>query len=188
MRDDSSLSPYLALMSVFVPLSLVAIGGGPSIFAPIQKEAVDVQKWMSAREFIEIFAVARVAPGPGSMLGTLIGWKVAGWGGAIVATLALFVPSSILCLAVSKVWNRYRGREWHTAMEMGLAPIGTGLMFAGCIAIFRMADAGPLAWSLAVFVGAMLTWRPRMHPFALLGVGALVFNIQLYLAHSDLLR
>ena len=188
MRDDSSLSPYLALITVFVPLSLVAIGGGPSIFAPIQKEAVDVRHWMSAREFIEIFAVARVAPGPGSMLGTLIGWKVAGWGGAIVATLALFIPSSILCLAVAKVWNRYRGREWHAALEMGLAPIGTGLMFSGAIAIFRMAEAGPLAWGLAIFVALMLTWRPRAHPFALLAIGAVVFNLQLWLAHMGYLR
>jgi chromate transporter len=182
MRDDSSLSPYLALITVFVPLSLVAIGGGPSIFAPIQKEAVDIHKWMSAREFIEIFAVARVAPGPGSMLGTLIGWKVAGWGGAIVATLALFIPSSILCLAVAKVWNRYRGRDWHKAVETGLAPIGTGLMFAGVVAILRLAHAGPFAWGLAIVVALILTWRPKTHPFAVLLIGAVAFNIQLLLA------
>lgn len=183
MREDSTLAAYLSLMTVFVPFSLVAIGGGPSIFAPIQREAVDVQHWMTAREFVEIFAIARVAPGPGSMLATVIGWKVAGWGGAFIATAALFLPSSILCLGVAKVWNRYRGRDWHKALETGLAPIGTGLMFAGVLAIFRLANAGPLAWGLAAFVAAMLTWRPKTHPFALLLVGAVVFNIELWLAH-----
>ncbi len=183
MREDSQLSAYLSLMAVFVPFSLVAIGGGPSIFAPIQREAVDVQHWMSAREFVELFAIARVAPGPGSMLATVIGWKVAGWAGAFIATAALFLPSSILCLGVSKVWNRYRGADWHTALETGLAPIGTGLMFAGVIAIFRLADAGPLSWGLAALVAGALTWRPKTHPFALLLIGALAFNIDLYLAH-----
>ena len=101
-EDDSDLSTYLALMAVFVPMSLVAIGGGPSVFAPIQREAVDVHEWITAREFVEIFAVARVAPGPGSMLATLIGWKVAGWTGALVATAALFIPSSIMCLGIAK--------------------------------------------------------------------------------------
>lgn len=181
MREDSTFSLYLALMSVFVPFSLVAIGGGPSIFAPIQREAVDVHRWLTAREFIEVFAIARVAPGPGSMLATVIGWKVAGWGGALVATAALFIPSSILCLGVAKVWNRYRGAEWHKALETGLAPIGTGLMFAGVLAIFRLAGAGPLAWGLAAVVAAALTFRPRTHPFAVLLLGAVAFNIELLL-------
>ena len=180
-EDDSDLSTYLALMAVFVPMSLVAIGGGPSVFAPIQREAVDVHEWITAREFVEIFAVARVAPGPGSMLATLIGWKVAGWTGALVATAALFIPSSIMCLGIAKVWNRYRGRAWHAALETGLAPIGTGLMFAGVLVIFKLADAGPLSWALAAFVAAVLTFRPKVHPMILLLVGAVVFNIDLFL-------
>ncbi|MDB5509780.1 MAG: Chromate transport protein ChrA [Hyphomicrobiales bacterium] len=182
MREDSPLAAYMALMAVFVPFSLVAIGGGPSVFAPMQREAVDVRNWLSAREFIEIFAIARVAPGPGSMLATLIGWKVAGWGGALVATAAIFVPSSIVCLGVSNVWNRYRGRAWHKALETGLAPIGTGLMFAGVLAIFRLAGAGPLAWGTAFVVAGLLTFRPRVHPFALLLLGAVAFNIALFFA------
>jgi hypothetical protein len=36
----------------------------------------------------------------------------------------LFVPSSLLCYGVTKMWNHYRGRHWHTALETGLAPIG----------------------------------------------------------------
>jgi len=174
-ENGGFFTPYLALIAVLVPFSLVAIGGGPAIFAPLQHQSVDVYHWLSAREFIELFAIARVAPGPGSMLSTLIGWKVAGWGGAVVATLAMFVPSSILCVAVARVWSRYRGRAWHHALEEGLAPIGTGLMFAGALAIFRLADAGPLAWGTAAAVAAMLTWRPGTHPFILLGMGAVLF-------------
>jgi chromate transporter len=173
----------MSLMAVFVPFSLVAIGGGASIFAPIQRESVDVQHWMTGREFIELFAIARVSPGPGSMLATVIGWKVAGWGGALVATAALFIPSSLLCLGVANVWNRYRGRDWHKALETGLAPIGAGLMFAGVVAILKLAHAGPFAWGLAVLVAMILTWRPKTHPFAVLLIGAVAFNIQLWLAH-----
>ena len=138
MREDSTFSLYMSLLAVFVPFSLVAIGGGGSVFAPIQRESVDVQHWITGREFIELFAIARVSPGPGSMLATVIGWKVAGWGGALVATIAMFLPSSILCLGVAQVWNRYRGRDWHKALETGLAPIGTGLMFAGVVAILKI--------------------------------------------------
>lgn len=82
MRDDVPL----ALLTVFVPFSLVSIGGGPSILAGIQHEAVDVHHWVTSREFVELFAISRAAPGPGSMLTTLIGWHVAGLTGAFVAT------------------------------------------------------------------------------------------------------
>src|SRR5581483_5806593 len=76
----------LTLILIISPLSLAAIGGASSIYAPLQHQVVDVHQWLSAREFLDLFAVARVTPGPGSMLTTLIGWKMAGLPGALVAT------------------------------------------------------------------------------------------------------
>src|SRR6185503_2438938 len=112
----------IKLIVVFVPFSLAAIGGAPSIFASIHHESVEVQHWVTGREFVELFAVSRGAPGPGSMIVTLIGWKAAGFLGALVATLALYLPSSVLTLVVVKVWGRYSGRAWHSAVQRGLAP------------------------------------------------------------------
>jgi len=109
------------------------------------------------------------------MLVTLIGWKVAGWWGALVATLALFVPSSLLCYAVARLWNRHRGKRWHTALEQGLAPVGAGLLLAGVIAIFRVSGAGLAAWAVALLSAAILGWHPRLHPLVLLAVGGLAF-------------
>ena len=171
MRGD----PYLALMAVFVPFSLTSIGGGPSVFAGIQHQAVDVHHWVSAREFVDLFAISRAAPGPGSMLVTLIGWKVAGWWGALVATLALFVPSSLLSYGVARVWNRHQGQRWHTALEQGLGPVGAGLLLAGVVAIFRVSGAGLAAWAVALLSAAILGWHPRLHPLVLLAVGGLAF-------------
>ena len=134
MRDD----PLIQLIIVIAPLSLLAIGGASAIYAPLQQQTVDVYQWVSAREYLELFAIARVTPGPGSMLTTLIGWKVAGFLGALVATLALYVPCSMLCFGVAHTWNRYRGTKWHSAIENGLRPIGAGLMIAGGVMILRI--------------------------------------------------
>jgi chromate transporter len=111
------------------------------------------------------------------MLVTLIGWKVAGWWGALVATLALFVPSSLLCYGVARIWNRHRGKLWHTALEQGLAPIGAGLLLAGVVAIFRVSGAGLAAWVVAIASAAVLAWRPRVHPLMLLAAGGLAFVV-----------
>jgi chromate transporter len=176
MRENG----LLALIAILAPLSLAAVGGASSVYAPLQHQTVDVLQWLTPREFIELFAIARVTPGPGTMLATLIGFKVAGLAGAAVATLALFVPSSVLCFLVARVWNRYRARPWHQAFETGLAPIGAGLMFAGVLAVLRLGAAGPLwplSFAVAAAAAALLTWRTRLHPFWLLGGGAVVFVI-----------
>ena len=168
MRDDLPLT----LLAVFVPFSLVSIGGGTSIIAGIQHEAVDVHHWVTTREFVELFAISRAAPGPGSMLTTLIGWHVGGWFGALVATLALFLPSSLLCYAAAALWRRHRGKRWHTALEQGLAPIGIGLVLAGSLSILRISGGGMVAYALAFGSAALLTWRPKLHPLILFVIGA----------------
>jgi chromate transporter len=176
MREN----PYLALIAVFVPFSLVSFGGGPSIFAGIQHQAVDVHQWVGAREFVDLFAISRGAPGPGTMLTTLIGWKVAGWWGALGATLALFVPSSLLCYGIAQVWNRHRGKRWHSAVEQGLAPVGAGLLVAGVISIVRIAEMGILALALVALSAAVTMAFKRVHPIALLATGAAIFMLALH--------
>jgi chromate transporter len=171
MRSDV----LVKLIVVFVPFSLAAIGGTPSIFASIHHEAVEVQGWVTAREFVELFAVSRGAPGPGSMLVTLIGWKAAGFIGALVATFALYLSSSLLMLVIAKIWGRFSGRPWHSAVQRGLAPVGTGLMAAGIFAIFKTAGAGPLSWIVAIASAVLLGLLPKLHPPPLLVAGAMVF-------------
>lgn len=49
------------------------IGGGQAIIADLQRQVADVHHWMTAPPFVNDFAIARMAPGPGSLLATLIG-------------------------------------------------------------------------------------------------------------------
>jgi chromate transporter len=173
MRDD----PLILLLIIIAPLSLAAVGGASSIYAPLQHQTVDVYQWLSAREFLEMFALARVTPGPGSMITTLIGWKVAGLPGAVVATLALFVPSSLFCFFAARAWNRYRGTAWHTALEKGLRPLAAGLVLAAVAVLIRLAETGPLSWGVVAVATAILAWQPKLHPAFVLVGGAVVFLV-----------
>jgi chromate transporter len=133
----------VALILVFGPLSLFSIGGGASLLAEIEHQSVAVHHWTTQREFADLFAISRAAPGPGTMLSTLIGWKVAGWAGALAATVALYLPSSLLVFGAARLWGRWRGSRWHGAIERGLAPIAAGLILAGGIAVLRVSPGGP---------------------------------------------
>lgn len=177
MRSDLLWTLFI----LFVPMSFLAVGGGASILAPIHHQVVEVYGWINQREFVDMFAISRAAPGPGSMLVTLIGWKVAGWPGALVASIGIFLPSSLLCYGVTKAWNRARGTRFHAALEQGLTPVAGGLMMAGALAIMRSSDAGPMGWVVAGLSTAVMFWRRTIHPLLILAAGGLLYACVLLL-------
>lgn len=181
MRDPLG-GGLLALFAVFAPLSLLSFGGGNAVIADIAHQSVVVRHWTSEREFADLFALSRAAPGPGSMLATLIGWKVAGFAGALVATVSFYLPSSLLLYAVAKVWGRWRGSLWHQAVERGMTPIAAGLFLSGGVAVLRVAPAGPAMWIAAGVATAVLLYWPKLHPIPLLAASGAVFGL------IDLLR
>jgi chromate transporter len=174
MEDSRTL---VALVFVFAPLSLVSIGGGPAVLAEMQHQAVVVHGWVTQREFADLFAISRAAPGPGALLATLIGWQAAGWLGVVTVSLAFFLPSSMMVYVAAHFWNRWRGSAWHTAVEDGFAPIAAALVLAGAFAILQAGGTDPLAWGTALWVAGCRLWRPNLHPLVLLGVGTALFAI-----------
>lgn len=167
----------IALGVVFAPLSLLSFGGGNAVIADIAHQAIAVQGWTSEREFADLFALSRAAPGPGSMLAALIGWKAAGVPGALVATLGFYVPSAALVLVVVRLWGRWRGSRWHTAIERGMAPIAAGLFLAAGIVVLEASPGGPAVWVAAIVTTVPLLRWPGMHPVPLLLGGAALFGI-----------
>jgi chromate transporter len=159
-----------ALIVVLTPLSLLSFGGGAAILAPLHEAFVTHYGWLTSREYVDYFAISRTSPGPGAMLVTLIGWKLASWPGAIVATLAIFLPSSLLCYRVAKVWNKHRGTPLHRALEAGLLPIGTGLTMAGAIITQHTSQTGVAGWVIALAATALLMAR-NFHPLVVLACG-----------------
>jgi chromate transporter len=175
MPDD--FRTLLALVLVFVPLSLLSIGGGASLLADMEHQSVSVHGWTTVREFADLFAISRAAPGPGTMLAALIGWKAAGWAGAVAATVALYLPSSLLVYGAARLWGRWRGSVWHTAVERGLAPIAAGLILSGGIAVLRISPGGAAVWTAAVAATVLLLCWPRLHPLVLFAAGGALFGL-----------
>jgi len=166
----------LVLVRVFAPLSFVTIGGGASIIADVERQAVSVHHWMTAGQFLDSFAISRAAPGPGSLLVALVGFQVDGVAGALVASLAVFVPTSLVLWVLARVWRRYRDAQWQRAVEQGLAPVAAGLILAGVFSIFKIAEGGIMAWVVAVTAFVALRWL-RANPFLLLGCGGAIFAL-----------
>lgn len=164
----------LGLLAVFGPLSLTTIGGGQGLTSEIHRQTVLEHGWLTEQQFLYAFALSRLSPGPGSLMVTLIGWDVAGWAGALAASVAIFLPSSLLLYGLARVWARYRGRPWQRAVERGLAPVAAGLILAASLTVLEAAHGGWLAWIVALASTAVLAVT-RVSPFLMLGAGAAIF-------------
>jgi chromate transporter len=129
---------------------------------------------MTQAQFVNTFAISRMAPGPGSLLVTLIGWQVAGLAGAVVATLGLFGPTAFLIYGVARLWRRYRGARWQRALEAGLRPVAAGMILASGYVLFRALEGGWLARGIAL-AATVILMRSRTNPIVLLAAGAAIF-------------
>lgn len=160
-----------ALAGVFGTLSLLAVGGIPSTLPEMQRQVVAVHHWMGPQDFAALFALAQASPGPNMLISTLVGWRVAGLPGALVATVALCGPSSLLTYATAHLWHRFRHAPWRQAVQAGLTPVTVGLVLG---AAFLLARATTTGWSTALITGAttVLLLRTRIHPLWLLGGAA----------------
>ncbi|MFY3132258.1 chromate transporter [Achromobacter ruhlandii] len=162
------------LFAVFTPLSFLTVGGGQSILPDIHRQAVDSYGWISESQFLDYFALSRITPGPASLLVTLIGWQVGGWLGAIAASIAIFLPCSLLIYALARVWARYRQATCVRAIEAGLVPVAAGMILASSCTVLRAAEGGAWAWGVAAVSTLALVYT-RVSPFLMLALGALVF-------------
>jgi chromate transporter len=177
-----SASRLLGLILVFSPLSILSIGGGQATIPEIQHQTVIVHGWLSNDEFADLFAIARAAPGPSTLIVALIGWQVAGFLGALVATLAIFVPSSIVMYAASSWWLRNEHSMVRKAIEQGLAPVAVGLIFAGMVIVLSAAHAGLLALATTAAV-CIVQSTTKISTYGIVGAVAGIYLLLFALLH-----
>jgi chromate transporter len=166
------IAVLLSLAAIFAELSLLAFGGGNTILPEMQRQVVEVHHWMTARDFSALFALAQAAPGPNMMVVTLIGWRVAGWPGVLVSSLAKFGPSSIVTGLVMQVWRRFKDAPWRKAAQAGLMPVTVGLVVASAVLITEASDHEWVYVAITA-IATGLTLTKRIHPLWALAFGAL---------------
>jgi chromate transporter len=161
----------LQLIGLFAGLSMLAFGGGTGIIPDMQRAAVDHYHWLTARQFLDMFAISRAAPGPGSLIVLLVGLKAAGMAGAAVSFAAMFAPSCLAVHIVARYWQRAARSAWRAVVERALAPVAVGLTFASGLSLMRGTEHGWLPWGVTIASTALFSLT-EINPILLLGLGA----------------
>ena len=168
MNSDSN--PILTLGWTFGLMSLFAVGGANAAIPEMHRIAVDVQHWMTDKQFADAFAISQMSPGPNVLIVTLIGYSVAGVAGALVATLAMCVPTAVLAYCVSRLLTRSSRSRWPVIIQAALVPLSIGLMGASGLILALTSDR---TWTgaLVTAVSAVLAFATRLNPLWLLLAG-----------------
>ena len=108
----------LQLFISFATVGLFCVGGGYASMPLIQAEVIDIHGWLTMNEFVDIFTLSQMTPGPiGINAATFVGSKVAGIPGSIAATLGFVFPSVFIVLFLGYLYYKYGNVA---AMEPGM--------------------------------------------------------------------
>ena len=165
------LPSLLEILLYFGGLSLIAVGGANVVIPDMHRHVVEVEHWMNGAEFVALAALAQAAPGPNVLIVSLIGWKLAGFGGAVVATAGMCVPSGLLAYFFSGVWQHFERAPWRAIVAAGLGGVTVGLILASGYVLTRAADHSWIAYAITAAT-ALLMSTTRLHPLWLLAVAA----------------
>ncbi len=129
----------LLLTLTFASMSLMLFGGG-FVFIPIIGSIVVLNYgWVTQQEFTDGIALGQITPGPILISATFIGYKVAGFLGALLATIAIFTPPAILMVTASQALDYIqRSRATQAAMH-GIHCGVIGMIFVAAFVILKTA-------------------------------------------------
>jgi chromate transporter len=161
------------LIWTFLWLSFLCVGGGLGVIPEMERQSVAIHHWLSAREFVDGYTLTQLTPGPNMLIAVFVGYRAHGGLGALLAGLAMFLPTSILAIVISHHWQQWRTRRWAATAERALIPVGVGLMAGGVYTLARTAIHDGVTLALAG-VTALAVATDRVPPvLAVLAAGAL---------------
>lgn len=136
---------YLQLLWVFIKIGVLGFGGGYAMLSLIQHEVVDNYAWMNTIDFADMVAISQMTPGPISInLATYVGYTTAGFGGSLLASFALCLPSIIMVYFIIKLFIKNKSNNLMDNTLKALKPAIAGLIFAAGLNMMNVQNFGSL--------------------------------------------
>ncbi|MCR5260877.1 MAG: chromate transporter [Candidatus Gastranaerophilales bacterium] len=131
------MKTFLILFLEFFKTGLFSVGGGYATI-PFLYNMVSDYGWYTSQQLTDMIAVSIITPGPvGINMATFAGFQTTGITGAVIASIALVVPSYLIVLFVSKLLKEFHDNFYVKAVLAALKPAGCGLLTVVGINFFK---------------------------------------------------
>jgi chromate transporter len=123
------LDPKLGLMAAtFFKVAMVAFGGGYAMIPILQWDLVDHLGWLTLQQFLDGILLGFVTPGPIIITATFVGYWVKGFPGAIVATVAIFLPPILIIIFLTPFYQRIKEAKLMRPVIQGILAALVGML------------------------------------------------------------
>ena len=169
------------LSKVFANISLTLFGGGYVFIPYLDKIIVEQLGWLTQREFIDSIAMGQITPGPILITATFIGYKMNGLLGAFLATLSIFLPSSVVIIFFSRVYYFIKKNSTVKLIINGFIIGIIGLIcYSGYVIMFKQQDDINLYSIIACILTFVFLNKTKIHPiFLIIAAGLIGFFFEL---------
>jgi chromate transporter len=127
-KDLMSISLLWKIFWLFTKVAMFSWGGGPASLGLMQRETV-AAGWMTPEEFADAIALSNAMPGPTApQASAYVGYKLAGWQGAVIAATGTVVPTTLIMLILISVFFSFKDNAFVKAALDGVRPFVVGLL------------------------------------------------------------
>ena len=170
---------YLQLFYSYLKIGFFGFGGGYAMLSLIQNEVVVQNAWMSNAEFADIVAVSQMTPGPIAInSATYVGYTVAGFWGAVVATISVCLPALTLMILITRFFLRLKQNPIVEGAMKGMRPVVIGMIASAALLLMFPHSKAPDeqnfidGWSWALFGGVFVASVKKVNPILLICLSA----------------
>jgi chromate transporter len=151
---------WLPLFDSFYRAGSLVFGGGHVVLPLLEREVVPTG-WVSREDFLAGYGAAQAVPGPLFTFAGYLGAMANGISGAVIATVAIFLPAFLLIIGVLPFWNSLRKNPKVQGALMGVNAAVVGILLAALYhPLWTTAVLSPVDFALAAILFVMLVfWK-----------------------------
>lgn len=148
------------LIVFFLKAGSLTFGSGLVIVPFLEKGLVQQTGWLDAHQFLVAVAIGMMSPGPVVITATFVGYLVAGFWGALIATVGIFLPSFLLILFVAPMLMHHRGNKNVQGFVKGAYAAAIGTILGASVLLGRIAIGDWLTALIALAsLAALFRWK-----------------------------
>jgi chromate transporter len=160
------------LFLTFLKIGAILYGSGYVLFAFLHADFVVRLGWLTEQQLFDAVTIGQITPGPLFTTATFIGYLLGGLTGAVLATIAIFLPSFIFVAISNPLIPRLRNSPWASGLLDGANVTSLGLMAGVSWQLSIAAFIDPFTIGLAV-IAAIFILRTKINSIWLILAGAL---------------
>ena len=144
MKQTDSEKPCVSRLALFLAFSRISLSsfGGAIFWA--RRELIERQRWLTDREFVEVFTLGQLLPGPNVLnLTVMVGHRFAGWTGALAAVAGFLGWPCLVVIGMGILYQHYGALPQVQQMLTGMSSVAAGLLLA---TVIKLATVLPRTW------------------------------------------